>query len=173
MAIRMCEDVVTRQDRRRQARMKGIDTRAKRDRARTRIVRHYHEAQEIEFTDAVVTGKAFIEALDWKHRKGSPSRADMKMADELRATTEWYIRLARKVTRYISRERNGFIWGDSLEDLYEEIAEAPSITVEDSEITAEDVRFAVDIAVSRQLLRRQEASGIDMPEWTCIETFAA
>lgn len=174
MTVYGSKEVVTRQDRRRKARMKEtIDVAAKRDKTRLKMVRSHLQEQGIEFTEEMFTRKAFIEALDWKHRKRSPSKADMKLASELQNATQWYIKLSRTVARYISRERNGFIWGDSLEDLYEEIAAAPYILEQEPTVTTEDIRFAVDIAVSKKRLRRQEAVGTDTSTRTCIDTYAA
>jgi len=170
----MYEDVDTRQDRRQQARAKEtIDSAAKRYITHRRMVRNHLEEQGIEFSEKMVTGKAFIEALNWKHRRRSPSRADMKLAGELQATTKRYLHLASTVTRFISRECSGFMWGDSLDDLYEEIAEAPYVLQADSAVTAADVKFAVDIAVGKKWLRCQEAADADAPVRTCIDTYAA
>lgn len=174
VTVHVQEEVVTRQDRRRQAKQPRLaDVEAKHAKARKKLVRQHRSALKMTFSEEMVTGKAVIEALNWKHRKGAPSRADMKLAAELRTATEWYVYLASMVTRYISRECGGFIWGGQLDDLYDEIAKARFIRKVCPGATVDDVEYAVDIAVSRKLLRRQEAAGVNVPECTCIEILAA
>lgn len=152
MAIHIREEEVTRQQRRMKSHaQKTHDRRMKLE------IRHSKQAP---------TRKAFIEALEQKHRNKSVSKADKRLAMKLRAATTRYRRLAHMVTTHISVTWNGIVWGESLDAIYQEIAEAIGETVA-------DIKYAVDIAESMKLLHREEADDISVAEWVCVDLSAA
>jgi hypothetical protein len=131
------------------------------------MVRQHLEAHHIEVTEDMLTTKAFLEVLAYKRRAKSLTKG-RRLAKELCVERRWYVALAHEVTNYIDRYRKGFIWGKSLQDLYDEIAEALNAIEETDDLTPRDIEIAVNIAVGKELLRRKDANDTSAREWVCV-----
>lgn len=169
MTSKSHDEVVTRQARRFAAKRKAaVDDAARKDIVRTRIVRKHAEEQGLEFNEQAITKKAFIEALQHRKSVRSISHTKRKEQADFISKTSWYIQLSKKIARLISRDYDGIMWGDSLDELYYVIAD-----MLDECVSVDEVELAVDIAIQRKLLAREEATSRKYPERMCVTAVAA